>query len=103
MKRWSAEALLEHPFLAGATEYRDNWIAEFARWKKLKALQKSNRGNPSSEESPFSKSSIKSSSRETDQRIIPETGIPKTPKSDKSVSDISQKAEKVIKLMSNEK
>ena len=32
-KRWSAEKLLEHPFLQGADRFREEWVHEFSKWK----------------------------------------------------------------------
>lgn len=32
--RWSAEMLLEHPFLLGADQFRENWCDEYKKWKE---------------------------------------------------------------------
>ena len=32
-KRWSPEALMEHPFLGGAADLREEWVSEFANWR----------------------------------------------------------------------
>jgi len=33
--RWSADMLLEHPFLKGADQYKQNWCEEFNKWKEM--------------------------------------------------------------------
>ena len=32
-KRWSADALIEHPFLSGAVNLRGEWMIEYSNWK----------------------------------------------------------------------
>ena len=86
MKRWSAEALIEHPFLEDASLSRDEWIYEFSRWKSQKFGQIQ---DPSSE-STQSKDDLQ------DQGLIPETGIPKTPNSSDKSFELAQKAETFI-------
>ena len=33
-RRWSADALLEHPFLIGAEKYKEYWMEVYQGWKK---------------------------------------------------------------------
>ena len=35
-QRWSVEMMINHPFLAGAENMRDDWCSEFRRWQQTK-------------------------------------------------------------------
>ena len=35
-RRWSTEMLINHPFLDGAADLRNEWCREFRRWQQSK-------------------------------------------------------------------
>ena len=101
-KRWPAESLIEHPFLAGAANFQPQFVKEFTSWRDHKSQLKNSfrlTFRPGDDDEP-----LRLRLDDPDFGMEGETGSTKTPRSDKSTSDASMNADKFIKeanLMDN--